>query len=86
MPFDHILVAIDGSQGAQHALTKAIELARLTGANLTVRAPRGSDGSAASRRKLAGCRPSARRVADGALVGLGGFEVGLWLEVVLGDG
>ena len=30
MPFDRILVAIDGSEGGRHALTHAIELARLT--------------------------------------------------------
>ncbi len=35
MPFDRILVAIDGSDGAQRALTKALELAHLTGASLT---------------------------------------------------
>jgi nucleotide-binding universal stress UspA family protein len=35
VPFDRILVAIDGSQGGQHALAKALELARLTGALLT---------------------------------------------------
>jgi nucleotide-binding universal stress UspA family protein len=34
MPFNRILVAIDGSQGSQHALRKAIELASLTGAAL----------------------------------------------------
>ncbi|MGZ4202565.1 MAG: universal stress protein [Thermoleophilaceae bacterium] len=36
-----MLVAIDGSQGAQRALTKAIELARLTGATLTALAVEG---------------------------------------------
>ena len=41
MPFDRILVAIDGSQGAQRALTKAIELAQLTGASLTALAVEG---------------------------------------------
>ncbi|HEY3764283.1 MAG TPA: universal stress protein [Gaiellales bacterium] len=41
MPFDRILVAIDGSQGAQRALTKAIELAQLTGATLTALAVEG---------------------------------------------
>jgi nucleotide-binding universal stress UspA family protein len=35
MPFTRILVAIDGSQGAKRALTTALELARLTGAELT---------------------------------------------------
>lgn len=41
MPFERILVAIDGSQGAQRALTKAIELAQLTGASLTALAVEG---------------------------------------------
>ncbi len=41
MPFDRILVAIDGSQGAQRALTKAIELAQLTGASLAALAVEG---------------------------------------------
>jgi nucleotide-binding universal stress UspA family protein len=41
VPFDRILVAIDGSQGAQRALTKAIELAQLTGASLTALAVEG---------------------------------------------
>jgi nucleotide-binding universal stress UspA family protein len=41
MPFDRILVAIDGSQGGQHALTKAIELAKLTGAPLIALAVEG---------------------------------------------
>jgi nucleotide-binding universal stress UspA family protein len=41
MPFDRILVAIDGSQGAQRALAKAIELAELTGATLTALAVEG---------------------------------------------
>jgi nucleotide-binding universal stress UspA family protein len=41
MPFERILVAIDGSQGAQRALTKAIELAQLTGARLTALAVEG---------------------------------------------
>ena len=35
MPFDRIIVAIDGSEGARRALQTAIELARLTGARLT---------------------------------------------------
>jgi nucleotide-binding universal stress UspA family protein len=30
MPFDRILVAIDGSEASDHAFTKAVELARLT--------------------------------------------------------
>jgi len=41
MPFDRILVAIDGSQGAHRALAKAIELAELTGASLTALAVEG---------------------------------------------
>jgi nucleotide-binding universal stress UspA family protein len=41
MPFDRILVAIDGSKGSQHALTKALELASVTGANLTALAVEG---------------------------------------------
>jgi nucleotide-binding universal stress UspA family protein len=41
MPFDRILVAIDGSQGARRALAKAIELAELTGATLTALAVEG---------------------------------------------
>jgi len=35
VPFNNILVAIDGSPGGYHALTKAIELAALTHATLT---------------------------------------------------
>jgi nucleotide-binding universal stress UspA family protein len=34
VPFERILVAIDGSQGGQRALTKAIELAQVAGAGL----------------------------------------------------
>ena len=41
MPFDRILVAIDGSPGARRALAKAIELAELTGATLTALAVEG---------------------------------------------
>jgi nucleotide-binding universal stress UspA family protein len=41
MPFDRILVAVDGSEGGHHALTKAIELAQATGANLTALAVEG---------------------------------------------
>jgi nucleotide-binding universal stress UspA family protein len=41
VPFDRILVAIDGSQGAQRALTKALEIAHLTGASLTALAVEG---------------------------------------------
>ena len=35
MPFERILVAIDGSDGSDHAFAKALELAALTGASLT---------------------------------------------------
>jgi nucleotide-binding universal stress UspA family protein len=35
MPFDRILVAIDGSPGGQKALEKAIELAKVSGASLS---------------------------------------------------
>jgi len=35
MPFDRILVAIDGSQGGQNALSKALELAQVTGASVS---------------------------------------------------
>jgi nucleotide-binding universal stress UspA family protein len=41
MPFERILVAIDGSQGAQKALEKAVELATATGAKLTALAVEG---------------------------------------------
>jgi nucleotide-binding universal stress UspA family protein len=41
LPFDRILVAIDGSQGGQRALAKAIELAGVTGASLTALAVEG---------------------------------------------
>jgi nucleotide-binding universal stress UspA family protein len=41
VPFGRILGAIDGSKGAKHALTKAIELASLTGARLTALAVEG---------------------------------------------
>jgi nucleotide-binding universal stress UspA family protein len=41
MAFNRILVAIDGSQGSQHALRKAIELASLTGAALMALAVEG---------------------------------------------
>lgn len=41
MPFARILVAIDGSAGAEHALGTAIELARLTGARLSALAVEG---------------------------------------------
>ena len=41
MPFERILVAIDGSQGAQKALEKAVELAQVTGAKLSALAVEG---------------------------------------------
>jgi nucleotide-binding universal stress UspA family protein len=41
MPFERILVAIDGSQGAQKALEKAVELATATSAKLTALAVEG---------------------------------------------
>ena len=41
MAFERILVAIDGSEGSQHALATAIELAVLTGAALTALAVEG---------------------------------------------
>jgi nucleotide-binding universal stress UspA family protein len=41
MPFERILVAVDGSAGAQKALEKAIELANATGAELTALAVEG---------------------------------------------
>lgn len=41
MPFERILVAIDGSPGGQKALEKAIELAKLTGASLRALAVEG---------------------------------------------
>jgi nucleotide-binding universal stress UspA family protein len=41
LPFDRILVAIDGSQGGQRALARAIELAGVTGASLTALAVEG---------------------------------------------
>jgi nucleotide-binding universal stress UspA family protein len=41
MPFDRILVAIDGSEGGQHALTKAIELAKVAHASLLALAVEG---------------------------------------------
>jgi nucleotide-binding universal stress UspA family protein len=41
MPFDRILVAIDGSEGGQHALAKAIDLAQVTGASLIALAVEG---------------------------------------------
>jgi nucleotide-binding universal stress UspA family protein len=41
MPFGRILVAIDGSQGANRALATALELTRLTGAHLTALAIEG---------------------------------------------
>ena len=41
MPFDRILVAIDGSEGGQRALTKAIELAKVAHASLVALAVEG---------------------------------------------
>jgi nucleotide-binding universal stress UspA family protein len=41
MPFQKILVAIDGSPGGQKALEKAIELAKLTGGSLRALAVEG---------------------------------------------
>jgi nucleotide-binding universal stress UspA family protein len=41
MPFERILVAIDGSPGGQKALEKAIELAKLANASLTALAVEG---------------------------------------------
>jgi nucleotide-binding universal stress UspA family protein len=41
MPFERILVAIDGSPGGQKALEKAIELAKLAGASLSALAVEG---------------------------------------------
>ncbi len=41
MPFDRILVAIDGSDGSEHALGKALELAGATGATLLALAVEG---------------------------------------------
>ena len=41
MPFQRILVAIDGSQGANRALTTALDLARMADAHLTALAIEG---------------------------------------------
>jgi nucleotide-binding universal stress UspA family protein len=41
MPFERILVAIDGSAGAQKALEKAVELTKVTGARLSALAVEG---------------------------------------------
>ena len=41
MPFDHILVAVDGSEGSLRALRTAIELAGLTSSRLTALAVEG---------------------------------------------
>ena len=41
MPFEQILVAIDGSECSDRAFAKAIELANLTGAHLTALAIEG---------------------------------------------
>jgi nucleotide-binding universal stress UspA family protein len=41
MPFDRILVAIDGSKASDHAFTKALELSKITEARLTALAIEG---------------------------------------------
>jgi nucleotide-binding universal stress UspA family protein len=41
MPFERIVVAIDGSEGSDHAFAKALELASLTGARLLALAVEG---------------------------------------------
>jgi nucleotide-binding universal stress UspA family protein len=41
MPFERILVAIDGSECSNHAFAKAVELAQVTGARLTALAIEG---------------------------------------------
>ena len=41
MPFERVLVAIDGSEASDHAFAKALELARLMGASLTALAVEG---------------------------------------------
>src|SRR3990170_4455534 len=41
MPFERILVAIDGSAGSLHALSAAIELTKLAGSRLTALAVEG---------------------------------------------
>jgi nucleotide-binding universal stress UspA family protein len=41
MPFDRILVAIDGSEASDHAFAKALELAEVTDARLTALAIEG---------------------------------------------
>jgi nucleotide-binding universal stress UspA family protein len=41
MPFDSMLVAVDGSQASNRALDKALELAELTGASVTALAVEG---------------------------------------------
>src|SRR5438874_1525680 len=41
MPFERIVVAIDGSEGSDHAFAKALELAGLTGARLVALAVEG---------------------------------------------
>jgi nucleotide-binding universal stress UspA family protein len=41
MPFERILVAIDGSTASNHAFAKAVELAALTGGRLTALAVEG---------------------------------------------
>lgn len=41
MPFDKILVAIDGSEGSDRAFAKALELAAITSGRLTALAVEG---------------------------------------------
>jgi nucleotide-binding universal stress UspA family protein len=41
MPFEKILVAIDGSECSDHAFAKALDLAKITGAHLTALAVEG---------------------------------------------
>jgi nucleotide-binding universal stress UspA family protein len=41
VPFEHILVAIDGSQGANRALATALDMTRLAGGHLTALAIEG---------------------------------------------
>jgi nucleotide-binding universal stress UspA family protein len=41
MPFENLLVAVDGSEASNRALDKALELAQLTGASITALAVEG---------------------------------------------
>jgi len=41
MPFERILVAVDGSEGADHAFATTLELAKITGAHVTALAVEG---------------------------------------------